>query len=127
MILLSCVPPVFQTLLDQENPDIDVGTESWLDSNISASFSSIFPVFRKDRASDSHEGVFITVKNTFIANKEKDINANCEMVCIRVRGIKPTYIGSFDRPEFYYGKWLRLSTVDLAWLSGRATHERKIV
>jgi hypothetical protein len=46
-----------------------IGTESWLDPSIKD--GDIFPeefkgnVYRKDRKSDHHGGVFVAIKNTF--------------------------------------------------------------
>ena len=56
---------LFDTIIDQEEPDIILGTESWL--NYSVNSSEIFPpeytIFRKDRENDARRGgVFIAVK-----------------------------------------------------------------
>jgi hypothetical protein len=50
-------------------PDVIIGTEYWLDPSIKD--GDIFPeefkgnVYRKDRKSDHHGGVFVAIKNTF--------------------------------------------------------------
>ena len=101
----------FQAILDEEDPDIVVGTESWLNKNIATGeiFPSHFNVFRKDRASDSHGGVFIAIKNILIASEEKDLDSNCETlwVSIHVKGRKPMYVGAFYRPETTNTDYLR--------------------
>ena len=58
--------PGFQHLLQAEDPDVVVGTESWLHENIPTGeiFPSTFQVFRKDRIGDAHGGVFIAVRST---------------------------------------------------------------
>ena len=43
-------------------------------------FPAFFQVFRKDREGDPHGGVFIAIKNLYIASEEKDLDANCEML-----------------------------------------------
>ena len=52
----------FRCLVQEEDPDIIVGTESWLNSNITPGedFPSHYNIFRKDRVkkNDSHSGVF---------------------------------------------------------------------
>ena len=68
----------FQAIIDSHNPDIIVGTESWL--NKTHLSSEIFPSslgytpFRQDREADTcGGGVFILVKNTLIATEQKQL------------------------------------------------------
>ena len=92
----------FRCLVQEEDPDIIVGTESWLNSNITSGevFPSHYNIFRKDRVkkNDSHGGVFIAVKNNLIAQDEHDLDQiDCQMqwISIHVSGIAPVYIGAF--------------------------------
>ena len=62
--------------MESETPDVVVGTESWLNKDITTGeiFPSNFQVFRKDRSGgDSHGGVFIAVKDSLIANEEPSL------------------------------------------------------
>ena len=58
--------PVLDNLIHQYNPDVIVGTESWLKPTISS--SEIFPpdyeVFRRDR-SDGYGGVFLACSKNY--------------------------------------------------------------
>ena len=68
----------FQYLLQEEDPDIVIGTESWLHTNITSGeiFPSNFNIFRKDRdiSGDSHGGVFVAAKNILVAQEEPDLD-----------------------------------------------------
>ena len=95
--------PTFEALLDGENPDIIVGTESWLNDTISTGeiFPPCYNVFRRDRETEQRGGgVFIAVKNTLLACAEPDLQTNSEIIwiSIQVKGISPLYIGAFYRP-----------------------------
>ena len=73
----------FQTMLETEMPDVVVGTESWLNKDITTGeiFPPNFQVFRKARTGrDSHGGVFIAVKDNLIANEEpmQPYNRECK-------------------------------------------------
>lgn len=105
----------FLEIIDVEDPDIVVGTESWLNSNITSGeiFPSNFNVFRKDRSinGDSHGGVFVAVNDKLIAQDESDLDQpNCEMkwISIHVKGIAPMFIGAFYRSQKTDNDYLRL-------------------
>jgi hypothetical protein len=59
---------------------IEPGTESWLDPSIKD--GDIFPeefkgnVYRKDRKSDHHGGVFVAIKNTFDSEEAEDLRCS---------------------------------------------------
>lgn len=93
----------FQVLLATEDPDIVVGTESWLNSTIASGemFPPTFQVFRKDRITDSHGGVFIAVKNKYVVSEAKELDTDCEIIwiSIHIKGVKPVYIGAFYRSQ----------------------------
>jgi hypothetical protein len=110
----------FQYLLQEEDPDVFVGTESWLNSNITSGeiFPSHYNVFRKDRDNqrDSRGGVFIAVKNDLIAQDEHDFDqAKCELkwISIHVSGIAPVYIGAFYRSQKTDTDYVRLLETSL--------------
>ncbi|XP_072028466.1 uncharacterized protein [Amphiura filiformis] len=105
----------FQYLLQEEEPDIVVGSESWLHSNITSGevFPSHYNIFRKDRDNnnDSHGGVFVAVKNDLIAQDEQELDQEgCELkwISIHVSGIAPVYIGGFYRSQKTNSDYVRL-------------------
>ena len=63
-------------IVDQYKPDIILGNESWLYPNIKS--SEIFPdnynIYRKDRISDNHGGVFQALKKDIIVTHRDDLN-----------------------------------------------------
>ena len=96
----------FFSLLDHHNPDIVIGTESWLSSNHLD--SEIFPKslgytsFRKDRCSETHGGgVFILVRNSFVATEQRELSTDCEIIWVKLEpeGCKALYIASYYRPH----------------------------
>ena len=74
-------------ILDQVKPDIVIGTETWLNSDIHN--SEIIPdelefeVFRRDRGSRGG-GVFILVSNRYIAHREQHLETNCEILWVKL-------------------------------------------
>ena len=71
----------------EHNPDVIIGTESWLSTDIND--TEIFPqdyvVYRKDRSERLGGGVFIAIRDTIVSYKE-DWNCNglCEAVWCRI-------------------------------------------
>ncbi|XP_077997350.1 uncharacterized protein LOC144450581 [Glandiceps talaboti] len=94
--------PNFLSLIDSEKPDIIIGTESWLNKNITNGeiFPDDYQAFRRYRVHDTHGGVFIATSNTLIATERPDLATDCEIiwVTIQLKGLKPLYIGAFYRP-----------------------------
>lgn len=92
-------------LLETEDPDIIVSTETWLNDSV---FSSEFlpdryQIFRRDRITDTTGGgVFLAFKSNIIAKEEPDLQTNCESIwaSIHVKGRSPLYIGAFYRRHF---------------------------
>jgi len=90
-------------LVDTYNPDVVIGTESWLKENISSAevFRDDFTTFRRDR-SVRGGGVFICVKN-IIASKELWVDEVFEMITVEVKGMDPKYmwviIGIYRAPN----------------------------
>ena len=93
----------FHCLLDTENPDIVVGTESWLSPDIAS--SEIFPEgyhsFRADRKSKSKRsgGVFILVRNSLICTEQPQFQTNCEILWVKIEitGSRPLFVGAYYR------------------------------
>ena len=77
--------PSFLEVINKHNPDIIIGSETWLTTNISS--SEIFPpnynVFRKDMTTRPGGGVLIACRST-IACEELDITNNCEIVTCKL-------------------------------------------
>jgi hypothetical protein len=93
----------FLLLLETEDPDVVVGTESWLHDGIASGeiFPPCYQVFRKDRESDPHGGVFLAIKNSILANEEKELATQTESIwaSIHVKGVSPVFIGAFYRSQ----------------------------
>ena len=95
----------FHCLFDIENPDVVVGTESWLNPDIA--ISEIFPggyrptVFRADRKSKASHGagVFILVRNGLLCTDQPQFQADCELLWMKleITGTGPLFIGAYYR------------------------------
>ena len=93
----------FWNLVDTYNPDVVMGTESWLKEDISNAeiFRADFTTFRRDRSARGG-GVFIGVKN-FIPYAELWVDEDFEMIAVEVKGTNPKYtweiIGIYRAPN----------------------------
>ena len=95
----------FCCLVDTENPDIVVGTESWLQPDISS--SEIFPegyqTFRADRKSKASRGggVFVLVRNGLICSEQPQFKTKCELLWVKLEltGHRPLFIGAYYKPR----------------------------
>ena len=92
--------------MDLEKPDLVIGTESWL--NTDHLDSEIFPrslgytSFRRDRASGTKGGgVFILVKDTLVASRQKTLETDCEVIWVKIEAAqsKPVYLAAYYRPN----------------------------
>lgn len=87
-------------LIDSANPDIIIGSETWLKPEIHD--SEIMPpnytIYRNDRK-DGYGGVLIGVK-TDIASSEYTNSKNIELISVKIQlsKQKPLIVGSFYRP-----------------------------
>ena len=77
----------FEIFLREHNPDVVMGTESWLSADISD--AEVFPqnyiVYRKDRNNKKGGGVFICVRDNITSYKEDwNSSGNCEAVWCRI-------------------------------------------
>jgi len=79
----------FWNLIDTYNPDVVIGTESWLSEEINNAeiFRDDYITFRRDRCSRGG-GVFICVKN-YIDCRELWTDEDFEMVAVEVKGRNP--------------------------------------
>ena len=94
-----------------EQPDIIIGTETWIDNSISNSINSeILPngytAVRKDcpvnlRTGVAHGGVIIAFRDDLVASHRCDLNTECEIVWLQIDlvGCKPLVIGALYRPH----------------------------
>ena len=83
-----------------------MGTESWLtpnhlDSEFSPKYLGFTP-FRRDRESGtSGGGIFVLVKDTFIASEQKQLKTDCEIVWVKIEmtTTKPLYVAAYYKPK----------------------------
>jgi len=78
-------------LVDTYNPDVVIGTKSWLKEDISNAevFRADFTTFRRDRPARGGGG-FICVKN-IIASTGLWVDEDFEMIAVEVKGMDPKY------------------------------------
>ena len=92
---------MFESFIENESPNVVMGTESWLDSTIAS--AEIFPhhlqVFRKDRNLQGG-GVFVAVSNNIPCFERPDLSMNdTELIwCQASLSGQAIYFGSFYRP-----------------------------
>jgi len=83
----------FWNLVDTYNPDVIIGTESWLREKINNSevFRDDYSTFRRDRCTRGG-GVFICAKN-YIDCSKLWADEDFEMIAIAVKGRDPNFFG----------------------------------
>jgi hypothetical protein len=100
--------PQLDIILDSLNPDIIIGTETWLDPSISSSEyfdPGHFTVFRKDRPPNSkgqsHGGVLVAVKSDYQSVQNIELQTDCEVVWVDITlfNARKLTVGSFYRPR----------------------------
>ena len=77
----------FKIFLREHNPDVVMGTESWLSADISDAevFPQNYVTYRKDRKDKTGGGVFICVRDNITSFKEDwNSSGNCEAIWCRV-------------------------------------------
>jgi hypothetical protein len=81
----------FWNLVDKYNPDIIIGTDSWLREEIGNAeiFRADFTILRRDRHTRCG-GVFICVKNN-TACTEVSVDEDFEIITVKVKGRGPKY------------------------------------
>jgi hypothetical protein len=94
--------PLLENVIDEQKPDIIIGTESHLKSHIFTAEITPpgFVTYRKDRLIGRKGGVFIMVSDRLIASECNITVSEAELLWIEihVQGCKPLIIGSFYRP-----------------------------
>ena len=81
-----------------------IGTESWLSNDIQSTevFPSGFTPYRKNRKTDSHDGVFILVSAKYLNSEPTDLKSDYSSeqlwVKLQVKGAPDLYIGNFYKP-----------------------------
>ena len=93
-----------ELVIDDHEPDILMGTESWLTSDTynSEIFPSSYSILRKDRLSNTHGGgVFQAIKNDLIISQKQEFDTNCEIIWsqCQIQGLSSLYIGTFYNPN----------------------------
>ena len=70
-------PAQLQTLIQFTNADIVIGSESWLNSDISSSevFPPDFTCYRNDRSRGKGGGAFLLVSNQFDSYEPEELKA----------------------------------------------------
>ena len=94
-------------VINEYKPDIVLGNESWLKSDINSSeiFPENYKVYRKDRDNNSRGGgVFQAVKNDLIVTHRSEWDSDCEIIWTQcqlagIRSAKSIYFGSYYRPN----------------------------
>ena len=95
------------TCIKMDDPDIIVGTETWLKDSVNSSeiFPDHYTVYRKDRPAGAkglaHGGVLIAVKSEIICAHKLDLDTEqCEILWIEINiaGAKPLLVGAYYRP-----------------------------
>ena len=88
--------------LDLEKPDLVIGTESWLNTDHLDFFSLIGIHFLSAWSSQWHQGggVFILVKDTLVASRQKTLETDCEVIWVETEAAqsKPVYLAAYYRP-----------------------------
>ena len=124
----------FHHTLSTYDPDIVIGTETWLTPDIHD--SEVFPtdspynmtLHRKDRQDGNHGGVLIATKPGLVATPANELNVNSEIIWIKlqIQGCRSLFVGSFYRPPNSNVEYLQtldesLSKIDPSkniWLAG---------
>ncbi|CAG2243813.1 unnamed protein product [Mytilus edulis] len=94
---------LLEAIIESTEPDVIIGTETWLDPNIKS--SEIIPDYfhydteRRDRPKDPHGGVLIAAKQTLqLGNIIKSTEIELLTGTINLEGKKKILIGAFYRP-----------------------------
>ena len=90
-------------LLDRMKPDILIGTETWLSSNISDGelLTKQYQIYRKDRCRNRWGGIIIAVRTDLQSTLVTDFDTNCECLWVKVitKTEKPVYVSAFYRSD----------------------------
>lgn len=93
----------FTYIIQESNPDIIAGTETWLDKDIfnAEIAQSGYSILRRDRQNDSHGGVILYYKDTLAVTRRLDLETPGENIWaqVNVQGNKPLVIGVVYKPK----------------------------
>ena len=86
-------------------------------------FPPQYQVFRRDRESDPHGGVFLAIKNVLIASEEKDLSTQTESIwaSVHVKGVSPVFIGAFYRSQTTNEDYIRQLDIALSKIPKQAS------
>ena len=94
--------PHLEAMIDDHKPDVIIGTESHLKPDIlNSEVTPIgFTTYRKDRTCARKGGVFIMIRDTFIATECSICTSQTELmwISLQIQGFKPLLMGVFYRP-----------------------------
>ena len=121
-------------VIDQHKPDIILGIESWLNSNIESNeiFPNGYKIFRKDDRPDDYHGgdVFQAVKNDIIITLRSDLDADYEIIWTQCqladKKTKSLLFGSSYRPNSFNVISLDELDASLSKL-GKSVHKNNII
>ena len=117
-----------QNMIDSVQPDVIIGTETWLSKDIKDSeiFSSCYSVFRKDRDSRGG-GVLIAVKDEFKSTLVSELDTDCEILWVQLvlQHKKHLYICAFYRP--HVSDQESLNQLELSLQRGNLTKNPKMI
>ena len=92
-----------ESLIKEKDPDVIIGTETWLNSEITSAeiFPDNYTVVRKDRNSNGYGGVLQAIKNDLIFTELTKLDSDCEIIWTKFQfpKEKSMYIGTFYRPS----------------------------
>ena len=94
----------FSNLVNSSKPDIVLGTESWLKpKHLTSEVFDVdlgYTIFRRDRIKKAGGGVFIAIRNCFIAQEIPELQSECEDLWVKLDlvGNKPLVIGAYYKP-----------------------------
>ena len=98
-------------LVSRIDPDIIIGTETWLSFVHSCSeilIAGSYQIERRDRASDPHGGVLIAYKKDLAVTREYDLETDCKILwcSLQLAGCKTIHLGAYYRPHEYDEQFL---------------------
>lgn len=100
---ISAKREALHIFIETHNPDVIIGTESWLDDTVNNNeiFPPNFTAVRKDRNTNTgHGGVLVATRNDIISVHQTELDTECEIVWVELQlmGCKKLVIGAFYRP-----------------------------
>ena len=92
-----------KVLIDQHNPDIIQGTETWLSQEINSSeiFPDTYDVYRRDRREGIHGGILTACKKDLIMIRKEEFETDTEIMWnqIELKGRRSLLIGTAYKPR----------------------------